>query len=92
VTLDLSTTRPVEVSLDLSPDAELADLVVQDLSSFDGGGKPSIAGPALEAGAGGRLILRLSVAPDQPPGTYLGMILDRTYAEQRGTLRVLVRA
>ena len=37
-------------------------------------------------------VLRLTVAPDQPPGTYLGMILDRAQAEQRGTLRVSVTA
>jgi hypothetical protein len=91
VTIDLSATRPVEINLDLSPGSDNADLVVQDLGAFEGGGKPPIAGVRLEPGRDGRLVLRLAMAPDQPPGMYIGMILDRSSAEQRGTLRVLVR-
>jgi hypothetical protein len=91
VTMDLSAAGPVEISLDLLPDGENAELVVQDLGAFEGGGKPPITGVKLEPGRDGRLVLRLAIAPDQPPGMYIGMILDRAYAEQRGTLRVLVR-
>ncbi len=92
VTFDLSAAKPVEVSLDLLPGTGEGELVVQDLSAFEGGGKPPITGVRLEPGREGRLVLRLAIAPDQPPGMYIGMILDRAYAEQRGTLRVLVRA
>lgn len=92
VTLDVSSARAVEVDLELSRDAALAELLVQDLSAFDGGGKPPLTGVKLEPGPGGRVVLRLAVSPDQPPGIYLGMILDRARAEQRGTLRVVVRA
>jgi len=92
VTLDISTTRPVEVNIDLSPDAEFSELIVQDLVAFEGGaGKPPITAVKLEPGRDGRLVLRLFVPPEQPPGTYLGMILDRAHAEQRGTLRLLIR-
>jgi len=88
--LAVASTKPVEVSLDLSPHADPGELLVQDLCAFDGGGKPAITGAKLEPGRDGRLVLRLTVPPDQPPGTYLGMILDRAHAEQRGTLRVSV--
>ncbi|UQA60375.1 hypothetical protein [Polyangium aurulentum] len=91
VTMDLTAARPVEISLDLTPGGDNAELVVQDLGAFEGGGKPPITGVRLEPGRDGRLVLRLAIAPDQPPGMYIGMILDRAYAEQRGTLRVLVR-
>src|SRR5262249_27434322 len=90
MTLAVSSTKPVEVSIDLSHGAELGQLVVQDLAAFEGGGKPAITGAKIEPGQDGRVILRLAVPADQPAGTYLGMILDRKRAEQRGTLRVSI--
>lgn len=92
VTLDMASLKAVEVDLELSPDAVIPDLLVQDLTAFDGGGKQPITGVKLEPGRDGRIVLRLAVPPDLHPGIYLGMILDRTCAAQRGTLRVLVRA
>lgn len=91
VTLDVSSARAVEIDLELPRDAVITELMVQDLSAFDGGGKPPITGVKLEPGRDGRVVLRLAVLPDQPAGIYLGMILDRARAEQRGTLRVVVR-
>src|SRR6201999_3354096 len=65
VTLDISTMRPAEGSVDLTGEVEPSELVVQDLGAFEGGGKPPIPGVRLSLGQDRRLVLRLAIAPDQ---------------------------
>jgi hypothetical protein len=89
VTFDVTAPKRVEVTLDLAPDADIAALVVQDLTALDAGGKPPITGAKLER-VEKRVVVRMSVSPSQPPGTYLGMIIDPARTEQRGGLRVVV--
>jgi hypothetical protein len=90
VAFDIAGPKPIEVTLDLAPDADLEALAVQDLTALDAGGKPPIAGVKLERD-NQRAVVRMNIPSSQPPGTYLGMIVDQARAEQRGTLRVVVR-
>ncbi len=90
VTLDLVTSRPLEVHVELAQNVEYSYLMVQDLvgvSPMD-----RIAGVKLESGGDGFPILRLSVSPELRAGVYSGEILDRRVGESRGRVRVLVQS
>jgi hypothetical protein len=89
--LDVASSRPVEVELDLQPAAPGAELAVQDLRAFEPG-KPAIPGARLERLDGGRLRLHLRVPQDQPPGVYAGMVYDPARSERCGSLTVRLAA
>jgi hypothetical protein len=90
VMLDISSPKRVEVRLDLDPDTRLDTLYVQALSPLGAVGAEPIQGIRLEK-VNEYLTVRLQVPPGQPAGTYLARVIDPERAEQRGTLRVIVK-
>jgi hypothetical protein len=91
VSVELSSTQPAEVTLDLRHDGSAEHLKAQDLCPID-----RAAGPPLQTisfdEVNGRLRVRIAVPNDQPPGVYVGAIVDRKKDEVRGTLKVTVLA
>jgi hypothetical protein len=92
VRIEVISTKPAEVSLDLMPDAGRASLVVHALRAVDPE-KPRLADVVLERGAGGEpLTLRIRVPADQPPGVYNGLIIDEQTNRPAGTVSVRLGA
>jgi hypothetical protein len=89
VSVELISRRPVEVTIDLRPGSTAAPLVVPDLRDATGA-LPRIAGVVVEGGERPRL--RVSVADDQPPGVYHGVVVDPHTSVAVGTVTVRVPA
>ena len=90
--LDIASSRPLEVELDLQPaSGPGTELAVQDLRAFEEG-KPPIAGARLERLEGGRLRIHLRVPKEQPDGVYAGVVYDPKKRERLGSLTVRVPA
>ncbi len=88
LTLELESPRRTEVSFDLRPRSMGLPLVVHDLRAPESD-KPRITGVGLETVPDEeRLVLRLRIPADQPPGIYSGIILDERTSLPRGTLTV----
>lgn len=88
LTLELESPRRTEVSFDLRPRSLGLPLVVHDLRAPEAD-KPRITGVALETVPDEeRLVLRLRIPAEQPPGIYSGIILDERTSLPRGTLTV----
>jgi hypothetical protein len=88
LTLELESPRRTEVSFDLRPRSLGLPLVVHDLRAPEAD-KPRISGVVLETVPDEeRLILRLRIPAEQPPGIYSGIILDERTSLPRGTLTV----
>jgi hypothetical protein len=85
VTVAIESPHPTEVSVDLDAPAGRS-FVVQDLQNSRGG--PSITGTVLEMGEPPRL--RVRVPPEQPPGTYCGLVLDAETSLPAGNVVVRV--
>lgn len=88
VAIAIESPLAVEVTVELDPPGGRS-LVVQELQAPSGG--PSIAGVAIEGVDPPRL--RVRVPPEQPAGTYCGLVLDAETSLPAGTvvLRVLPR-
>jgi hypothetical protein len=89
--LDVASSRPLEVELDLQPSGPGTELAVQDLRAFEDG-KPPIAGARLERLEGDRLRIHLRVPQEQPGGVYAGVVYDPRRRERLGSLTVRVPA
>jgi hypothetical protein len=90
VRLALSTRRPVEVAVDLRPEASRAELVAHALRAADAD-IPPLAGAAFELDPnGGPVTLRLTVPDDQPEGIYNGLVIDAASNRPVGTLSVRI--
>lgn len=89
VTLDVTSRRPVEISVVLQCHG-LAKLRVLDLRP-DEGDAPRIRAPQLEPSDGEGWRLRISVPADQPPGAYHATIIDDDADFAVGSLTVKVR-
>ena len=88
LTLELESPRRTEVSFDLRPRSLGLPLVVHDLRAPEAD-KPRITGVGLETVPDEeRLVLRLRIPAEQPPGIYSGIILDERTSLPRGTLTV----
>jgi hypothetical protein len=88
LTLELESPRRTEVSFDLRARALGLPLVVHDLRAPEAD-KPRITGVGLETvPEEERLVLRLRIPAEQPPGIYSGIILDERTSLPRGTLTV----
>jgi hypothetical protein len=82
--------RPAVVTLDLKGDADPERLVVQPLRLPEGD-VPPITGAAFESD-GERARLHVEVPDDQPPGVYVGAVVDRLTGAPAGTLCVELEA
>jgi hypothetical protein len=88
--VEIDSRRPVEVSWEIRPEAASADLSVHHLQAADAAA-PLLAGASLSRVAhGGRFVLRLKVADDQPAGTYTGLVVDRATNLPAGALVVRI--
>ncbi len=88
LTLELESPRRTEISFDLRPRSLGLPLVVHDLRAPEAD-KPRITGVGLETVPDEeRLVLRLRLPAEQPPGIYSGIILDERTSLPRGTLTV----
>ncbi|HWP65053.1 MAG TPA: hypothetical protein VNO26_03960, partial [Candidatus Limnocylindria bacterium] len=88
----LAARQDVEVAVDVAP--ELADrtLTVQPLRSADPATAP-IVGVRLEpATATAPPRLHVAIPPDQPAGTYVGVVVDDASGRFAGTVTVTVLA
>lgn len=87
-TLEVESKRQTEVSIDLRPGSASLPLRVHDLRSADPD-RPRIGGVVIEGRPEeGRVLLRLRIPDEVPPGTYSGVILDERTSLPRGTLSV----
>lgn len=88
VAVAVSCARPVEVILDLRPEACGERLRAHDLRSADAD-RPRIEGVVVERGADG-VTLRIRVPDTHPDGTYSGLLLDEASSVPVGSVSVRV--
>ena len=93
VAIEVTSPYPIEVGLDLRPEATQSRLLVQALRAVDPD-KPRIDDvafqPAPETSDGALPRLRIRVGPEQPAGTYNALILDEQTSRPLGTLSVRI--
>jgi hypothetical protein len=90
VSVDIVFRGRAEVTVDLKPGSSKAALAVHDLRERNPQ-LPRIAGVAIEGHAAeNRVVVRLNLPDDQPPGTYAGLIVDDVTNLPMGTLSVRV--
>jgi hypothetical protein len=90
VSIELTSTRPTEISFELQEDSESFALVIPGLQALDPH-KPTLTDIHFVPRTGrGRGKLRVTIPNRQPPGTYSGVIVDRKTGDIRGTLSVRV--
>lgn len=92
VPLDVASSRPVRVTLNLNPGARTAALQVLAMRTTDGV-KPPLMDVSFQAQAGGGLpVLRIRVPAEQPAGVYHGVVCDAQAPDTvLGTLTVDLR-
>jgi hypothetical protein len=90
ISLEIISTRPARVSLELSPSADGRELMTHGLRAVDPSKPPLTDISFLPAREPGRGTLRIRLTENQPPGTYSGVIVDREKGEACGTLSVRV--
>ena len=90
VRLELATRRPVEVAVDLRPEAAGAELVAHALRAVDAEIPPLAGATFVGDRAGGPVTLRLAVPDDQPEGIYNGVVVDAASNRPVGTLSVRI--
>ncbi len=90
--IDVRSSRPVRISIDMSRDVDPSELAVLPLQPLDRDpGKPAILGIELRPrqGSGGPALEIHLVVPDaQPPGRYLGAVHEKTSGAFVGGLTV----
>jgi hypothetical protein len=90
VSVELLSTQPIEVSLDLPPNSDGRRLHVLGLHSVDSD-KPALTDIAFSPDiSDGRRKLRVFVSASQPAGSYSGVIVDRETSKVCGTLTVRI--
>jgi hypothetical protein len=89
VELEMISTKPATVSIDLREDSQRMSLAVLGLRAIDGT-KPELSDIELEADPAGSLKLRICIPQSCPPDTFAGVIVNRETGESRGTLTVRV--
>ena len=86
--IEVNSTRPVQVSVELVPNSDTQSLVALALSSV-APGRPALTKVSfVRDRAVGRVKLRVQIPDKQPAGTYAGVVVDRDSGEARGTLSV----
>ena len=90
VKIEIMSSRPTEVSLDLRPQAAARPVIVHALRAVDPD-KPRLTDVTLQAGtADTPASLRIRVADDHPVGVYNGLIIDEESSRPVGTLSVRI--
>jgi len=88
VRVEVASTRPAEVSVDLRPDAAGRRLVVHGLRAVDPA-KPRLADVSIVAD-GDQVTVRVRVPPDVPAAVYNGLIVDEETSRPAGTVSVRI--
>ena len=90
VPIEVASRRPVQVSVDLSPNCVARPLAVLSVNSVDSR-KPALADVSfVPDDFRGRLKLLVRVPDNQPAGTYVGVIVDRDSGDMCGTLSIRI--
>jgi hypothetical protein len=90
VRIEVASTQPTEVAIDLQPSTTRSVLIVHDLRAADPE-TPRIADVAFEPGTDDRPArLRLRVPAGHPPGVYNGLIVDAASSRPVGSVSVSV--
>lgn len=90
LTFDIQSARRIEVSVNLHPRSSGLSLMVHELRAPEPD-KPRLTGVTLQGLPDEeRLVLRLQVPEEYPPGVYSGVILDTRTSFPRGTLSVRI--
>ena len=89
VRVEVASTRPVEVGIDLRPGAGLTPLIVHALRAVDPD-KPVLTATVVANGEPGVLRLRVRIGDDHPPGVYSGLLLDEASGLPVGALSLRV--
>jgi len=90
ITLRINAPRATEVAVDLAADMAERPVTVQDLRSADPTVKP-IGGVRLEPATGTTApCLHVVIPPDQPEGSYVGVVVDDESGRFAGTVSVAV--
>jgi hypothetical protein len=90
VRIEMLSTQPTEVSLDINPDAARLPLIVHALRAVDPD-KPRLSEVSFEAGADKQPgCLRIHVPPGQPAGIYSGLMIDEQTSRPVGSVSVRV--
>lgn len=90
VSIELLSTRPVRVSLDLREHSEVLPLVVLGLHSVETKKPPLTHISFKPAKASDESKLSIRIPQSHPAGTYSGVIVNRDTGEARGTLSVRI--
>ena len=88
VRVEVASTRPAEVSVDLRPEAAGRRLVVHGLRAVDPA-KPRLADVSIVAD-GDQVTVRVRVPPDVPAAVYNGLIVDEETSRPAGTVSVRI--
>lgn len=90
--IEVVSSRPTEVALDLQPSATGRALIVHDLRAV-APDTPRIADVTFQPGAGETpACLRICVPPEQPAGVYSGLIIDEQSSRPVGSVSVSLGA
>jgi hypothetical protein len=89
VAIELVSTRPVTVSVDLRENSERMPLAALGLRALDRS-KPELSDIGIEPEPAGGIKLKISIPQSSPPGIYSGVIVNSVTGESRGTLTVRV--
>jgi hypothetical protein len=92
LSLDVISTYPTQVTLDLHPHAEKLPLVTYGLHAGDPQ-KPPLSEITFNPNTeDGRLLLRIRIPERQPPDVYTGVVVDKNTNLPKGTLSVRIEA
>ncbi len=90
VTIEVVSLRPVQVSIELRPNAEAQALVALGLNAVDAK-HPALTDVRFVPGeVPGGVKLCARIPENQPPGIYSGVIVNRDSGETRGTLSIRI--
>ncbi len=90
--IDIVSSRPIEVSLDVRDNSTTLPLATPGLHALDGSKPPLTSVTFLPATENcGRLRLRIAIPDGHPSGIYSGVVMDSVRCEARGTLTVTVK-
>lgn len=90
ISVEVASTRPVQVSIDLKENSEMLPLITLGLRAV-GKDTPLAGDVSFAPGSSGNPVqLRVSIANDCGPGAYSGVIVNQVTGDVRGTLTVRV--
>jgi hypothetical protein len=90
ISIEMSSTRPVQVSIDLRENSEMLPLITLGLRAVDEHKPPLNDITFVPDGTRGAIKLKISIPDNHPPDTYSGVIVNRSTGEMLGTLSVRI--